>query len=40
MIHNYGLFEKFKINYSGLAELIVNAIANIPPFLNLDELPE
>jgi Fe-S oxidoreductase len=40
MIHTYRLFDRFKINYSGLAELIVNAIATIPPFLNLEELPE
>lgn len=40
MIHTYDLFERFKINYSGLAEFIVNAIAEIPPFLNLEELPE
>ncbi len=40
MIHTYGLFDKFKINYSGLAEVIVNAIAELPPFLNLEELPE
>lgn len=40
IIKTYDLFEKFKINYSGLAEIIVNAIAEIPPFLNLEELPE
>ncbi len=40
IIKTYDLFEKYKITYSGLAEFIVNAIADIPPFLNLDELPE
>lgn len=28
------------ITYSGLAELIVNAMADIPPFLNLNEMEE
>lgn len=40
MIHTYKLFDRFKITYSGLADLIVNAMADIPPFLNLEELPE
>lgn len=40
LIHSYELFDRFKITYSGLVDLIVNAMADIPPFLNLEELPE
>jgi Fe-S oxidoreductase len=40
IIRTYGLFEKYKINYSGLADLIVNAMVDIPPFLNLEEMEE
>lgn len=40
IIRTYGLFEKYKINYSGLVDLIVNAMVDIPPFLNLEEMEE
>ncbi len=36
MIAYYALWDKFKITYGGLVELIVNAIADIPPFLELE----
>jgi len=32
-IGHYGLWEKYNILYGGLVELIVNAMADIPPFL-------
>ncbi|WP_353683580.1 (Fe-S)-binding protein [Thermodesulfovibrio sp. 3907-1M] len=40
MIKTYGLFEKFKINYSGLVDLVVNAMADIPPLFNFEEMEE
>lgn len=34
----YGLFERYGINYGGLAELVANAMADIEkPFINLNE---
>ncbi|HAP67695.1 MAG TPA: 4Fe-4S ferredoxin [Nitrospinae bacterium] len=32
-IGHYGLWNKYRILYTGLAEVIVNAMADIPPFL-------
>ncbi|MEW6001552.1 MAG: (Fe-S)-binding protein [Nitrospirota bacterium] len=32
-IGHYGLWDKYRILYSGLVELIVNAMVDIPPFL-------
>lgn len=40
LINYYGLFEKYKINYSGLVDLVVNAMADIPPFFNFEEMHE
>lgn len=32
-IGHYGLWDKYRILYTGLAEVIVNVMADIPPFL-------
>ena len=36
LIAYYGLWDKYKITYGGLVELLVNAIVDIPPFLELE----
>ncbi len=37
IISHYGLGEKFNISYTGLAELMVNAMAGLPAFIRWDE---
>jgi len=36
LIRHYDLWKKYKITYGGLADLIVNAMADMPKFLELD----
>lgn len=36
LIRHYDLWKKYRITYGGLADLIVNAMADIPRFLELD----
>ncbi|AIH04523.1 4Fe-4S ferredoxin [Thermodesulfobacterium commune DSM 2178] len=38
MEHTYHLFEKYKITHCGLVDLVVNAMVDIPPFLNFEEM--
>ena len=37
IIGHYGLGEKFNISYTGMAELMVNAIAGLPAFIKWDD---
>ncbi len=36
-ITHYGLWDKFRINYGGLAELVVNAMPDVKGYINMDE---
>jgi Fe-S oxidoreductase len=36
LIGHYKLWDKYSITYGGLVELIVNAMVDLPPFLELE----